>query len=122
MRESFIAAKIFLLFFFLLLNPFCSYSQNESLKFEHITTEHGLTQINVNCIKQSAQGFIWVGTRNGLNRYDGYKFLTFRNDVNDNNSISNNAISDLAEDRDGNIWLSTQNGLNMYSRRTGNLF
>jgi signal transduction histidine kinase/ligand-binding sensor domain-containing protein/DNA-binding response OmpR family regulator len=119
MRESFVTAKIFLLFFFLLLNPFCSYSQNESLKFEHITTEQGLTQVNVNCIKQSAQGFIWVGTRNGLNRYDGYKFLTFRNDAKDNNSISNNMINDLAEDRDGNIWLATQNGLNMYNRLTG---
>jgi signal transduction histidine kinase/CheY-like chemotaxis protein/ligand-binding sensor domain-containing protein len=118
MRERFLVAKIFLLPYFLLLIPLYSYSQNESLKFEHITTEQGLTQINVNCIKQGSRGFIWVGTRNGLNRYDGYKFLTFRNDAKDENSISNNTINDLAEDPDSNIWLATQNGLNMYSRRT----
>lgn len=112
-----ITAKIILLFL-LLINPFYSFSQNESLKFEHITTEQGLSQINVNCIIQGSRSFIWVGTRNGLNRYDGYKFLTFRNDAKDQNSISNNMINDLAEDQNGNIWLATQNGLNMYNRRT----
>jgi signal transduction histidine kinase/CheY-like chemotaxis protein/ligand-binding sensor domain-containing protein len=98
--------------------PFNSYSQNESLKFEHLTTEQGLCQINVNCIKQDSRGFIWIGTRNGLNRYDGYKFITYRNDPADNASISNNTINDMIEDKEGNIWFATQSGLDRYNRRT----
>lgn len=108
-----------LLFTLLLTTPFLCFSQNQSLKFEHFGTREGLTQINVNCIIQDSRGFMWIGSRNGLNRYDGYKFITFRNDSQDENSLSNNMITDMAEDRDGNIWIATQNGLNMYERNTG---
>lgn len=104
---------------FFLLISFSVFSQIPNLKFEHFGTREGLSQINVNCIIQDSRGFMWIGSRNGLNRYDGYKFITFRYDSKDPQSISNNLITDLAEDRDGNIWVATQNGLNKYQRNTG---
>ena len=108
-----------MLFTLLLISPLFCFSQNQSLKFEHFGTREGLSQINVNCIIQDSRGFMWIGSRNGLNRYDGYKFITFRNNSQDAASLSNNMVTDMAEDHDGNIWIATQNGLNMYERNTG---
>jgi len=96
-----------------------AFSQNQSLKFDHIGTNEGLSQLNVNCIIQDSRGFMWIGSRNGLNRYDGYKFIIYRYDPTNNNTISNNMITDIAEDNNGNIWIATQSGLNMYERNTG---
>jgi signal transduction histidine kinase/ligand-binding sensor domain-containing protein/DNA-binding response OmpR family regulator len=99
--------------------PFNGYAQNESLKFLHVGTAEGLTQININSIFQDSRGFMWIGTRNGLNRYDGYQFIKYRYDSKDSTSLSNNMVTDIAEDDNGNIWLSTSGGLNMYQRSTG---
>jgi len=103
----------------LVIGPCICHAQQQSLQFEHFSTREGLSQINVNCIIQDSRGFMWIGSRNGLNRYDGYKFTTYRYDAKDNSSLSNNLITDLAEDRDGNIWIATQTGLNKYERKTG---
>src|SRR6266702_1133369 len=100
------------------LFPYLVFPQGQ-IKFEHIGTREGLSQININCIIQDSRGFMWVGARNGLNRYDGYKFVTYRYDSKNANTISNNMIVDLAEDSKGNIWIATQNGLNRYDRNTG---
>jgi signal transduction histidine kinase/ligand-binding sensor domain-containing protein/DNA-binding response OmpR family regulator len=99
--------------------PFNGYAQNESLKFLHVGTSEGLSQINVNNIRQDSRGFMWIATRNGLNRYDGYQFITYRYDAKDSTSLSNNMVTDIAEDKNGNVWLATQSGLNMYVRKTG---
>ncbi|GAA4335524.1 hybrid sensor histidine kinase/response regulator [Mucilaginibacter gynuensis] len=99
--------------------PYVVLAQNKSLQFVHVGTSEGLSQINVNTIIQDSRGFIWIGTRNGLNRYDGYQFISFRYDDKDSTSISNNMVNDIAEDKDGNLWLATQAGLNMYQRTTG---
>jgi signal transduction histidine kinase/ligand-binding sensor domain-containing protein/DNA-binding response OmpR family regulator len=96
-----------------------NYAQNISLKFQHVGTSEGLSQINVNCIMQDSRGFIWIATRNGLNRYDGYHFITYRYDPTDSTSLSNNMVTDIAEDKTGNVWLATLGGLNMYQRSTG---
>jgi len=95
------------------------FPQSKSLKFEHLSTAEGLSQINVNCIIQDSRGFIWIGTRDGLNKYDGYKFTVYNHNFQDNNTLSNNQISDLLEDKDGNIWVATLEGLNKYERKTG---
>ena len=108
-----------LLFIVLFCTPFIAYSQNQSIKFEHFGTREGLSQINVNSIIQDSRGFMWIGSRNGLNRYDGYKFITYRHDSKNDNSLSNNMVTDLVEDHDGNIWIATQSGLNKYERNTG---
>jgi signal transduction histidine kinase/ligand-binding sensor domain-containing protein/DNA-binding response OmpR family regulator len=107
------------LFVILILFPFLAFAQRPSLNFEHFGTREGLSQINVNCIIQDSRGFMWIGSRNGLNRYDGYKFITYRYDSKDEHSLSNNMVTDLAEDTEGNIWVATQNGLNCYQRKTG---
>ncbi len=107
---------IFILFAIL---PYLAFSQSRTINFEHIGTREGLSQINVNCIIQDSRGFMWIGCRNGLNRYDGYKFLTYRYDSKNDNSVSNNMITDLVEDKSGNIWIATQSGLNKYDRNTG---
>jgi signal transduction histidine kinase/ligand-binding sensor domain-containing protein/DNA-binding response OmpR family regulator len=108
--------KILLL---LLVLPAFSFSQQQSLNFEHFGTREGLSQINVNSIIQDSRGFIWIGSRNGLNRYDGYKFTTYRYESTNDSSLSNNMITDVVEDGDGNIWIATQSGLNRYERKTG---
>src|SRR6202012_978680 len=88
-------------------------------KFEHVGTAEGLSQINVACIMQDSRGFIWIGTRDGLNRYDGYKFTVYNHSFQDKNTISNNQIADFVEDKEGNIWIGTLAGLNKYERKTG---
>jgi signal transduction histidine kinase/CheY-like chemotaxis protein/ligand-binding sensor domain-containing protein len=104
---------------FLVFVPLLSSAQKLSLNFEHFGTREGLSQINVNSIIQDSRGFMWIGTRNGLNRYDGYNFIIYRYDSKNENSISDNMITDLVEDREGNIWIATPNGLNRYERKTG---
>ena len=93
-----------------------SYSQN--LRFEHISTREGLSQSNVNRIFQDRLGFIWIATRDGLNRYDGYRFVIYRYDVKDTSSISDDFVVDIAEDSESNLWLATKNGLNKFNRNT----
>jgi len=110
--------RCFVLIFFLFVTA-NGFSQNQSLKFEHIGTSEGLSQINVFCIIQDSRGFIWIGTRDGLNRYDGYKFTIYNHSFQDDNTISNNQIADIIEDNAGNIWVATLSGLNKFERKTG---
>src|SRR6185295_12804435 len=62
-------------------------------KFENLSTEQGLSQSTVKCFFQDRQGFLWIGTANGLNRYDGYHFKVFRNNPSNTATISHNSIS-----------------------------
>src|SRR5688572_21271331 len=73
--------------------PVLCHSQH--LKFDHIDAQDGLSQNNVTCIIQEDRGFIWVGTDDGLNRYDGYQFITYGHNPKDNHSLSNNFIGDI---------------------------
>src|SRR5688500_18381126 len=102
---------------FALAFPVLCFSQN--LRFEHIGTEDGLSQMNVTCIMQEDRGFIWVGTDGGLNRYDGYQFITYHHNPKDNNSVSSNFVSDIKQDKEGNLWIATMNGLNKLDLKTG---
>jgi signal transduction histidine kinase/ligand-binding sensor domain-containing protein/DNA-binding response OmpR family regulator len=96
-----------------------SFGQNQSMKFEHLGKREGLSQINVECIIQDSRGFIWVGTRDGLSKYDGYGFSYYKHDPQDPASISSSMVSDILEDKEGNIWIATIIGLNKLERRTG---
>ncbi len=89
------------------------------LEFEQFTVNGGLSQNFVTCILQDHQGFLWFGTRDGLNRYDGYKFKVYSFDAEDTTSLSANAIQTIYEDRHNNLWVGTQfGGLNKYERAT----
>lgn len=88
--------------------------------FKQIKIEDGLSQSSIFCMLQDSKGYLWFGTANGLNRYDGYNFLVFSNNPTDSNSISDNGILALHEDKDGYIWIGTVEGiLNRYDRKTG---
>ena len=90
------------------------------MRFEHLTSEDGLSQNSVFFIFQDRQGFLWIGTQDGLNRYDGEHFVVFRSDPADENSLSHNAVLCAAEDAEGSLWLGTWGGgLNRYDPREG---
>jgi signal transduction histidine kinase/ligand-binding sensor domain-containing protein/DNA-binding response OmpR family regulator len=104
------------LFIVLLIIPGFLQAQKRNLKFEHIGTAEGLTQSNVISIFHDSRGLMWFGTRDGLNKYDGYKITEYKNNVTDSLSISNNTINDIVEDKQGNLWIATSKGLNKFDR------
>jgi len=92
---------------------------NCTLRFDHINIEQGLSQSSVRVILQDSIGFMWFGTEDGLNRYDGYTFKNFKPDPDVTNSISERYITSIVEDHEGYIWIGTrQGGLNRYDPRT----
>jgi len=88
-------------------------------RFDHYRVSDGLSQSEILCIFQDSEGYMWFGSQNGLNKFDGYSFETFFNDPADTNTISNNWIFDICEDQNGMIWIGTKKGLNSYDKRTG---
>ncbi|ACU61617.1 sensor histidine kinase [Chitinophaga pinensis] len=93
-------------------------AQQETPYFNTLRTENGLSHNKVNCILQDKRGFIWFGTEDGLNRYDGKYFTIFRKTPGDTTCISGNIISDLLEDENGIIWIATEDGgLSAYDYR-----
>lgn len=103
---------------FLVLGIFVSSSRilagesflKEVIKFQNITIEKGLSQSSVNCVLQDRAGFIWFGTEDGLNRYDGYELKVYKKRFGDPNSLPHNHINVLIEDGNGNLWLGTRGG------------
>ena len=91
------------------------YCFEESLRFEQISQEQGLSQSFVYCIHQDTKGFMWFGTENGLNRYDGYRVTVFNYDSEDPSSLSDSLINAIYEDRHGVLWIGTDNGLNRFN-------
>lgn len=87
-------------------------------KFTHLTVEQGLADQRVQAVLQDRTGFLWFGTNNGLDRYDGYRFVSYHRDPANPHSLSSNIIEDLHEDRAGNLWVATRGGLNVLDRRT----
>ncbi|MFN8380954.1 MAG: two-component regulator propeller domain-containing protein [Anaerolineales bacterium] len=93
---------------------------NRSIRFEHISLEQGLSQSVINVIFQDSKGFLWIGTEDGLNRYDGYSFKVYKPEEDNENSLSNRWITAIVEDKDGYIWIGTrQGGLNRFDPRSG---
>ncbi|MDR2037216.1 MAG: response regulator [Bacteroidales bacterium] len=100
-------------FFIILLCPYFVFSQRDKVQFEHLSVKDGLSQLSVVSLFQDSQGFMWFGTRNGLNKYDGYNFHIFRESDQDN-YISNGHIECMAEDQKKRLWVGTRRGLNRY--------
>ena len=88
-------------------------------RFKNLSVEHGLSQASVISISQDNQGFMWFGTQDGLNRYDGYQFKTFRHNPQDPHSLANNWIWSLYKDAQGRLWIGSElGGLDRYDPAT----
>ncbi len=98
----------FLLIMFILISmQSILYSQN----FQNINSKQGISQNSGNAITQDKNGFIWVGTQDGLNKYDGYKFTVYKNKLADSTSLIDNFILSLLVDKNGDLWVGTTFGL-----------
>jgi len=94
-------------------------SSGQAIDFKRLTLEDGLSQSTINCILQDVQGFMWFGTQDGLNRYDGYEFKVYRHDSENPHSLSNNYILGCERDRRDVVWLVTRDGtLHRYEPET----
>jgi ligand-binding sensor domain-containing protein/serine phosphatase RsbU (regulator of sigma subunit) len=108
---------LFCVFSFLLLYSEI-YSQGH-VAFNHLTVEDGLSQSSVTCIFQDRKGFMWFGTQDGLNRYDGYNFDIFKNIPSDSNSLTDNFIFSIYENQSGVLYIETQSGtLHQYNPKS----
>jgi len=85
---------------------------------QQLDNSNGLSNSSVNTIFQDSENLIWIGTWDGLNRYDGNKFKIFRPELNNENSLSNQVILKIEEDDIGQIWILTMNGINRYNKKT----
>jgi signal transduction histidine kinase/ligand-binding sensor domain-containing protein len=93
---------------------------DQPIRFERISLEEGLSQSSIYCILQDSRGFLWFGTEDGLNKYDGYTFSVYRHIPDDPTSLSHNIVRAMAEDQDGVLWIGTDGGgLNRFDRNTG---
>jgi ligand-binding sensor domain-containing protein len=106
---------IFTVFQFL---PVYFYPQVKNLNINNYNVAEGLSQNQVQSIIQDSKGFIWIGTQNGLNRFDGYNFKVYRHNPQNLNSLSDYPVHCITEDPDGFLWIGTRDGLNRFDPRT----
>ncbi len=111
------SSKRFLVIFCFFISSTC-FGQFNNLKFENLDTYNGLSSSTCSEIFQDKEGFLWFGTIDGLNKYNGHEFEIFRSELNNQKTISNNRINAIEEDSEGNLWIGTNNGLNLYNKQT----
>ncbi len=98
----------------------CSAQRANYRTLDFYDNNNGMSQGTVNCIVQDKYGYIWLGTQDGLNKFDGLNFTIYKNDPNVRTSISDNFITSIAEDYNGDLWIGTRSGgLNRYDIKTG---
>ena len=95
---------------------FSVYSQPKFLQFTHLTTDDGLSSSIATSILQDHKGFIWIGTPNGLNRYDGFNFVVYKKNSTDSTSLYDNVVNTMFEDQKMNLFIGTEKGLCLYDR------
>ncbi|MBN1924284.1 MAG: hypothetical protein JW798_00485, partial [Prolixibacteraceae bacterium] len=88
----------------------------EELRFVNLAPENGLSNGNILCILQDYKGYMWIGTAEGLNRYDGLQFINYKRDRGDSSSLPGNYINTLTEDSENNLWIGVNNGICRYNR------
>ncbi len=93
----------------------------DKINFSHLGVEDGLVNNTITCMGKDNKGFLWIGTLNGLSRYDGYEFVNYSNIPEDSTSISGNQISSILPDSRHRLWISTlRDGLNLYDPEQNN--
>ncbi|MCK4921057.1 MAG: hypothetical protein KAS71_08425, partial [Bacteroidales bacterium] len=91
---------------------------SQTRRFQHLTSADGLSQSEVYAFLNDSRGFMWFGTLDGLNKYDGNSIEIFNTEKGNPYTLSNNTIRSLAEDKKGRIWIGTDDGLNLYDPNT----
>ena len=117
MSRLYLKRVLLFLFLFLLFDLYAINDKTFQID-KRIILQEGLSQSRILSIIEDERGFMWFGTADGLNRYDGYNFKIFRNIFNDSTSLPNNVINSMVEDDDGNIWIGTNNGLVIFNPYT----
>ncbi|MBA4319759.1 MAG: hypothetical protein C0412_15270 [Flavobacterium sp.] len=113
-KSNLLTKLLLMLFFFI-------YTQNiaQEIRFKNLSAENGLSHNSVTAFCQDKSGFIWIGTADGLNKFDGKRFIVYRNSPNDSTSLSDNSILSIFEDSEGILWIGTENGgLNRFNPKT----
>ncbi len=108
-----------MIFILKIIIPLGVQARQPDLKFSNISREQGLSNSTVFCIYQDSYGFMWFGTGDGLNRYDGAQIEVYRNDPKLRHTISDNYVRYIFEDKQRNLWVGTTNGLNLFERKLG---
>ena len=89
----------------------------EHYYFKQISLKEGLPS-NVRCILRDEQGFVWIGTKSGLGKFDGHELKRYKHQANDPNSLLHNLIYQIAEDKQHNIWVLTEKGIARYQQQS----
>lgn len=115
-----IKKTVCLLFLICITTGIYLHSQSPDLQFQRYTVDDGLSQGSISCILQDRRGFIWCGTEQGLNRFDGYNFQVYLYHPDDPNSLSSDYILSIHEDSTGSLWIGTKDGgLNKFAPDSG---
>ena len=112
---------IFCLILLLIPHSIIRSSTETHLEFEKLTMDDGLSSNMTTCVFKDSRGFMWFGTQNGLNRYDAYKFETWKHIPGKEGGLPDNSINDIEEGADGIIWIGTKNGLCSYNYGTNKI-
>ncbi len=122
LKTNYFFVKRSILFFPLLIVFLSSFAQAGKMSFKNLTPEMGLSHGDVLSVYQDHEGYVWIGTANGLNKYDGVKFTVYKHDQKDLTSLPSSYITCIYEDKKNNLWISTatSNGLCRYNRETCN--
>ena len=112
---------VFYIILFFLTEKNCA--QNfPNIQFSQLSEKDGLSNNQVNCITQDNDGFIWIGTSDGLNRFDGYKVANFHQIPNEKNSLILNGVYSIDCDHKNNLWICTSEGISYYQKQTGRFY
>lgn len=106
---------------FLILLNFNGFSSQNEISFDFFSQENGLPNNQIQCIFQDRKGWMWLGTNQGLSRFDGYRFTNFTNNPADSSSLKGNIVRVIFEDKNGNLLVGTENGgLNIFNKEKEN--
>lgn len=114
MRRTFLAIHCFVFF----LAAAAQNNMQQQFIFQHINEKSGLSHNIINAILKDQHGFMWIATFDGLNRFDGTHFITFRHDRNRANGLHHNSVQDICLDKNGDIWCANQTAISCFRQKT----